>query len=293
MNVDKKKAGYREGIVSIIINSCLFGLKYWAGIVSGSVALIADAWHTLSDSMSSVIVIVGVKLSAKKADKEHPFGHGRWEHIASIFIGVLLGIIAYDFLKESFSQIKLKESANFGTLAVVVTIISIVLKEALAQYAFFLARKTNNSSVKADGWHHRTDALSSVVILIGIAFKNRFWWIDSALGIIVSLMLFYAAYEILKESIDKIIGEFPSNELIGKVKDIIRESHGTDLLPHHFHIHNYISQKELSFHIKLDKNVSIEKGHQIATSIEEKIYAELDIHATIHIEPHEFEHTFD
>ena len=293
MNIDKKKAGYLEGIVSIIINVCLFGLKYWAGIVSGSIALIADAWHTLSDSMSSIIVIVGVKLSAKKADKEHPFGHGRWEHITSIFIGVLLGIIAFDFMKESISQIKLRESANFGTLAIVVTIISIVLKEALAQYAFFLARKTNNSSVKADGWHHRTDALSSVVILIGIAFKDTFWWIDSVLGIIVSVMLFYAAYEILKESIDKIIGENPSNELIGKIKDIIIELCGTDLDPHHFHIHNYVSQKELSFHIKLDKNMSIEKGHSIATSVEEKIYSELDIQATIHIEPLEFEHTFD
>lgn len=293
MNLDKKKAGYREGIVSIIINVCLFGLKYWAGIVSGSIALIADAWHTLSDSMSSVIVIVGVKLSAKKADKEHPFGHGRWEHIASIFIGVLLGIIAYDFLRESISQIKMNKSANFGTLAVVVTVISIVLKEALARYAFFLGRKTNNSSIKADGWHHRTDALSSVIILIGIAFKNKFWWIDSVLGIIVSIMLFYAAYEILKESIDKIIGENPSAELIDKIKGIISELHGTDLVPHHFHIHNYISQKELSFHIKLNKNVSIEKGHSIATSIEEKIYAELGIQATIHIEPLEFEHTFD
>jgi cation diffusion facilitator family transporter len=243
--------------------------------------------------MSSIIVIVGVKLSSRKADKEHPFGHGRWEHIASIFIGILLGIIAYEFLKESLSQIKMKESANFGTVAVVVTIISVVIKEALAQYAFFLARKTNNSSVKADGWHHRTDALSSVVILIGIAFKNKFWWIDSVLGIIVSLMLFYAAYEILKESIDKIIGENPSAELIGKIKEIISGLYGTDLVPHHFHIHNYISQKELSFHIKMDKNVSIEKGHSIATSIEEKIYSELDIHATIHIEPLKFEHTFD
>lgn len=293
MNIDKKKAGYREGIVSIFVNISLFGLKYWAGIVSGSIALIADAWHTLSDSMSSIIVIIGVRLSAKKADQEHPFGHGRWEHIASIFIGVLLGIIAYDFLKESFSQIKLKESANFGTLAVIVTIVSIILKEALAQYAFLIGRKTNNSTVKADGWHHRTDALSSLVILVGIAFKDKFWWIDSVLGIIVSIMLFYAAYVILKESIDKIIGENPSSELIQNIKDIISDLHDTDLLPHHFHIHNYVSQKELSFHIKLDKNVSIEKGHSIVTSIEEKIYAELNIYATIHIEPLEFEHTFD
>ena len=92
----KNSYAYLEGIISILLNFSLFILKYWAGIVSGSVALIADAWHTLSDSISSVIVIAGVKLSSKKPDKKHPFGHGRYEQIAAIFIGFLLGIIAYE-----------------------------------------------------------------------------------------------------------------------------------------------------------------------------------------------------
>ena len=97
--MDKKKASYIEGTVSIIVNIGLFCIKYWAGIVSGSVALIADAWHTLSDSVSSVIVIVGAKLSSRKPDKEHPFGHGRWEYIASIFIGIhnLVFVSFYNF----------------------------------------------------------------------------------------------------------------------------------------------------------------------------------------------------
>ena len=94
----KNRAGYIEGLVSIIVNTGLFGLKLWAGIVSGSLALTADAWHTLSDSFSSIIVILGVKLSSKKPDKEHPFGHGRWEQIAAIFIGCLLGIMAFSIL---------------------------------------------------------------------------------------------------------------------------------------------------------------------------------------------------
>ena len=85
--MDKNKAGYLEGFISILVNLGLFGLKFWAGIVSGSIALIADAWHTLSDSVSSVIVILGVKLSSRKPDKEHPFGHGRWEQIAAILLG--------------------------------------------------------------------------------------------------------------------------------------------------------------------------------------------------------------
>ena len=101
--MDKKKASYLEGTVSIVINIGLFGIKLWAGVVSGSIAITADAWHSLSDTISSMVVIVGAKLSSKKPDSEHPFGHGRWEHIAAIFIGFLLVLIAYDFIKDSIS----------------------------------------------------------------------------------------------------------------------------------------------------------------------------------------------
>ncbi|MDR0494319.1 MAG: cation diffusion facilitator family transporter, partial [Treponema sp.] len=156
--MDKIRAGYVEGTVAIILNTALFIVKMWAALVSGSIALAADAWHTLSDSLSSVVVVIAAKLSSKKADKEHPFGHGRWEQISSLFIAVILGIIAYEFLKDSITQFKEKKDVEYGLLAIIVTIISIVAKEALAQYAFYIVRKTGNSSVKADGWHHRSDA---------------------------------------------------------------------------------------------------------------------------------------
>lgn len=291
--MDKNKAGYTEGFVSILVNTGLFGLKLWAGIVSGSIALTADAWHTLSDSISSIIVIIGVKLSSKKPDKRHPFGHGRWEQIASIAIGFLLAIIAYDFLKDSILQFRTKEAANFGTLAIVVTVVSILVKEGLAQYAFYVGKKTGNLSVKADGWHHRTDALSSVVVLIGIFFTDRFWWIDSVLGIIIALMLFYAAFEIVKEAINKILGEEPSSELIKKVKALIESTHNENLLPHHYHIHNYVNTQELTFHIKVNNQMNILHAHKIATNIEKMIKTELNIVATIHIEPMDYMHDED
>ena len=288
--MNKNRAGYLEGVISIIVNTGLFGLKIWAGIVSGSIALTADAWHTLSDSLSSIIVIFGIKLSSKKPDKEHPFGHGRWEQVAAIFIGFLLGIIAYDFLKDSIINFQSKESANFGILAVVVTIISIVVKESLAQYAFYIGKKTDNLSVKADGWHHRTDALSSVVVLIGIFISDRFWWIDSFLGLIIALMLFYAAYEIISDAVSKLLGETPSDEIIEEIEQIIDEVTTLDIKPHHYHIHNYINNKELTFHIKVENSMDVETAHGIATKIENKIKEDLKIVTTIHIEPIDFEH---
>lgn len=291
--MDKIKAGYQEGIVSVIINSLLFILKFWAGVVTGSLALTADAWHTLSDSLSSIVVIIGVKLSSKKADKEHPFGHGRWEQIAAIFIGFILAIIAYDFMRNSIVEFSEHGSAKFGTIAIIVTIISIVVKEALAQYAFYIARKTNNVSIKADGWHHRSDALSSVVVLIGIFFSSKFWWIDSVLGMAISLMLFYATFIIIKEAINKLLGEEPDPELIIKIEKLISEISPQEVKPHHFHIHNYVAHQELTFHIKLDGKMDIESAHHIATDIELKIFEVFGITATVHMEPKGFVHKTD
>lgn len=288
--MDRTKAAYKQGFISIIINLVLFGLKFWAGVISGSVALIADAWHTLTDSVGSLIVIFGAKLSNKKPDIKHPFGHGRWEHIASIFIAFLLGLIAYDFLVQSITKFKSGETANFGIIAIVVTIISIIAKEGLAQYALKLYKKTDNQSLKADAWHHRSDSLSSVVVLVGIFLKDFFWWIDSALGLVISLMIFYATYSIVKESISKLLGEKPSEKLKERIVEIINEEQDFELFPHYFHIHDYGQHKELTFHIKLNPECTIEKGHKIATKIEKKIKDKLSIETTIHLEPYDFVH---
>jgi cation diffusion facilitator family transporter len=284
--MERTRMAYKEGIISVIINLLLFAVKYFAGIVSGSIALIADAWHTLSDSLSSIIVIVGVKLATRKPDKEHPFGHGRWEQIASIFIGFLLGIIAFDFLRESIIKFSAHESANFGTLAIVVTITSIIFKEGLAQYAFYIAKKTKNTAVKADGWHHRTDALSSIVVLAGIFMKDFFWWIDSALGIIIALMLYYAVYEIVKDAINQLLGQKPDPKLIEDVRNIVKEMYEEELYPHHFHLHNYGTQLELTFHLKFDKTQTIESCHNMATKIENELRNRLNVETTIHLEPY-------
>jgi len=284
----KKKYGYLEGTVSIIVNSLLFVAKLYAGIVTGSIALVADAWHTLSDSLSSVVVVVAVKISSRKPDKEHPFGHGRWEQIAALFIAFLLAAIAYDFAKNSIIRFSSREPVNFGMLAIAVTIASIIVKELLAQYAFYIGRKTGNLTVTADGWHHRSDALSSVVVLIGIAFTMKFpelWWMDSVLGLIISFMLLYAVYGIAKETVTKLLGEPPSKELLEKINYAINGLALGDLKLHHFHIHNYVNHKELTMHIRLDGRMSIKEGHLIASAIEEKLGSDFGIHVTVHVEP--------
>ena len=279
------KLGYREGLVSVILNLLLFVLKYYAGIASASLALIADAWHTLSDSLTSLVVILGIKLSSKKPDKEHPFGHGRWEQISALIIAILLALVGVEFMKDAIAKLRGHEAADFGWLAYLATVASIVLKEGLARYAFYIARKTGNAAVKADGWHHRSDALSSLMVLAGLFLSPYFWWIDSVLGMLISFMLFYAAYGIIREAVNKILGEEPSEEVIGKVEQIVKAEMGNVAYPHHYHIHHYGDHIEFTFHIKVPVEETVEEAHRKATLIEMQIKTELKIDATIHIEP--------
>ena len=282
---DSNKLSYSEGWISIVVNVGLFALKYWAGIVTDSIAITADAWHTLSDSLTSLIVIIGVKISTKPADKEHPFGHGRAEWVASIIIGILLTLIAFNFFSESILRLRSHESVQYGAIAIIVTVVSILMKEALAQYAIWAGKKTDSKAVKADAWHHRSDAVSSLIILIGIFFNRFFWWIDGILGIIVALLILYAAFDILKDSVSPILGKQPDEELVKQIKKLCLERTGEEVHAHHFHIHDYGGHAELTFHIRLNQEMTLEEAHDIATRIENSIKINLDIETTIHIDP--------
>jgi cation diffusion facilitator family transporter len=276
---------YTQGWLSIAVNGLLFVFKYWAGFLTGSLALMADAWHTLSDSLSSIIVLVGNKISSKPPDKEHPFGHGRAELIAAVIIGVILGLIGFEFAKDSVARLVDHESVVFGAFAIWITAISVIVKEALAQFSFWAARRTSNTSLKADGWHHRSDAISSFIILAGIFAGKYFWWIDGVLGLIVALLIFYAAYEIIKEGTDPLLGEKPDKDLLDDLLIIAKEASGIDTHLHHVHLHRYGEHIELTAHIRLPKTITLEKAHAIADDIEIEIMNKLNIEATIHMEP--------
>lgn len=282
---DLKKFGTIEGVLSIVVNTLLFGLKYWVGVTSGSVALIADAWHTLSDSISSVIVLFGIKVSTKPPDKEHPFGHGRFELIASIIIGVLLAIVGFNFMVEAIQKLQNHEQAEFGMLAIVVTIISVVLKEAMAQYAMRVGKKTGSTAIKADGWHHRADAISSAVILVGILVGPYYWWMDGLLGILIALFIFYTAYEIMKDSIGPLLGEEPEDETLKRLEMLAAELQLGDLMIHHVHQHTYGNHTELTFHIELPGDLPLSQVHDITDQLEKMILMELQMYATIHADP--------
>jgi len=285
VNKDITKYAVLEGWLSLLGNILLFGLKFWVGIISGSVAIIADAWHTLSDSLTSIILLIAIRISRKPADEDHPFGHGRAEIIASLIIGVLLSVIAFNFLVDSIKRMSDHQSANFGTLVIVVTVISVIVKELLAQYALWAYKKSKLNSLKAEAWHHRSDAISSVIILIGILIGKSFWWLDSVLGIMVALLIFYASYEVIRDAISPLMGEKPDKNLQNKIKNLISRVTDVDVHFHHLHIHNYGNHAEITFHIKLPPHISLAEAHFITEKIEATIRKEINYEATIHMEP--------
>lgn len=287
MKKGETKEVYTQGIVSIIANILLFSIKYYAGIVSGSIALITDAWHTLSDSISSIVIIISTKISTKPADEEHPFGHGRVQLVSALILGILLATIGFSFLSTSIQKLINTEVAIFGSWAIYVTLSGIIVKEMLAQYSFYLARKTGQLVLRADGWHHRSDAISSIILLIGILIGRQWWWADGVLGIIMALFIFKASYDILKEAIQPMLGEPPEKDTMSAVASICSKVAEQDVFPHHFHYHNYGYHKELTFHIALSGQLSLAVAHQLADQIEIAIREKLQIEATIHLEPSE------
>lgn len=276
---------YLGGWVSILGNTVLFVIKMWAGVVTGSISIIADAWHTLSDSVSSIIILIGIKISDKKANKKYPFGFGRADVIASLILGVLLSMIGFEFLVKGIKSLVNQEVVVFGRIALVVTIVSILAKEAMAQFSFWTARKTGKKSLKADGWHHRSDALSSLIILAGIFLSKYFPAIDGLLGIILAIIIFYTAFEVLKESIVSIFGTSPPPEMVEKLKKIANKQAGFDVKLHHVHTHTYGNHTEATYHIVLPPEMTICEAHKIHENIEKQVFIQLGLTSTIRYDP--------
>lgn len=283
--LSKTKIGYLEAVVSIIVNTTLFILKIWVGLLSHSVAMIADAWHTLSDSLTSMVVLMGFWISHKPADKQHPFGHGRAELVASIVIGTLLAMVGVNFIRESIDRLFNYKSVNYPVIAIIVFGVSVIFKETLAQFSFRLGKRVNSTSLIADGWHHRSDGIASLLIVLGAFLGRYLWWMDAVLGIIVSLLILYAAYGIVRKNTSDLIGEPLSDDLKNEISQIVYQFSDEITDVHHFHLHKYGDHFELTFHIRLNSQTNIQFAHELTHQIESLLQEKYNFHVTIHVEP--------
>jgi len=281
----RQASSYAEGIVSTVVNSLLFVVKLIAGITTGSIALIADAWHTLSDTFTSIIVIVGAWISGKPKDKMHPFGHGRAELIASIIMGTMLGFVSFNFFQDAINNLRNHVSVKYSAFAIIITVFGIIVKELLAQYSFYLGKKHHIQTLIADAWHHRSDAISSIIVLISMGVNKFFWWIDSILAMVVAVLILYAAYTIIKAAANPLMGEEASDEIQNQVQALVHEKYPEVSDLHHFHVHKYGEHIELTVHARVDGNMNMNNAHTLISSIENDIRETMAIEPTIHLEP--------
>ena len=282
---ERKKIGRLGGWISIGVNALLFGIKVVIAILSGSLALLADAIHTLSDVTTSIILLISLRISTKPGDYKHPFGHGRAEHVATIIIATLLAVAGFEIGKYSVERIlnPVAIQASWGIIGVVV--LTIGIKEALAQFTLRLAHWAGLPALEADAWHHRTDAISSAMVVVSMVFAHfNFPHLDGWIGLFISLFIFINAYRISKESIDDLIGTKADNALITQVENIALSIEGVQGV-HDVVIHSYGHQKIISLHIEVDEALSLWEAHKISEKVDFTLREQLGVYSTVHVDP--------
>ncbi|HOJ50752.1 MAG TPA: cation diffusion facilitator family transporter [Spirochaetota bacterium] len=279
-----KRYAYIEGIVSIIFNTILGGGKIVFGFLSNSISVIADGFHSLSDTISSVAVIFSVKVALKPPDREHPFGHGRSTNIGNFIIAVMLIFIGFEFIKTSVSTLFDQKKVDVNSYLIGITIFSIVSKELLARYSLYLYKKSTIELLKTDAYHHRSDSLSSLVVLIGIIGSYYgIYILDSVIGAIVGLIIIKDGTKIVRKEITDLLGRKPSKEEVDNIVSIATSVEGVKGV-HSIIINNYELTKIVSLHIEVDSKMTFEDAHKISDLVEDRI-RDKGYFPTIHIDP--------
>ena len=281
----RNQIGIFQGWVSTTVNTLLFIFKLFVGIITGAVSLIADAVHTLSDVVTSLIVIWGFKQSKKPADIGQPYGHGRAEYIATLIISVLLCVAGIEFIETAIDRIKNPILIISDWWMIAILGLTVVIKEITARYAKFLSSKIASGLLHADAWHHRTDAVSSILVLIALIAGNfGYSSIDGWAGLFVALILIYTGFDIARDSVDDLIGKPPDVAELDTIRDIALSVPGA-LGVHDISVHSYGLDKFVSIHAEINAKKTAAEAHDISEEIESKLGKAMGVEPTVHLDP--------
>ena len=278
-------SGKLIALISIVVNIALFGTKGFIGLGVGSLALVADSLHSFSDSASSLAVYFGLKISEKPPDESHPFGHGRAEHVALLAVGLMLFIAALKFLTDgAMALVGDTEPIKMSFTFYIIVGITAVIKEAMAEASYMIGKKLDSDSLKADAWHHRSDALTTVLVLASIyATHLGFPFLDPAAGIGISVLLGYIGIKYVKRSTYKLLGTGPSDELVKQIKKTSVSLNGVKNV-HDVKVHDYGRDKAISLHMTSEPGV-IRKAHEISHKLQETLEDRFDSTVEVHLDP--------
>jgi len=262
---------YKPIWVSIIGNVLLAVVKLIVGFLYSSIALISDGVHSLSDVVTSVVGYFGIKVASKPPDKDHPFGHSRFEPLVAFLIGEALLIVAYEIGRDSFERLLRGEHITVNAIMLGVTVVSIIAKEGMFRYSVYVGRKLNSQILIADAYHHRSDVLSSVAVLIGLGLqKFGFQYGDALAGLVVAVFLVKVSFEIILENVGYLTGKAPSFEICEEIKR--RALSVPNVLGIHDLKAHYVGNRlHVELHIEVPPELSLKEAHDVSEEVKKRI----------------------
>ena len=281
--------GTLVSVVGIVLNLILFAAKFPVGTLFGSVSITADAVNNLSDAGSQIISLISFRISAKPADREHPFGHARIEYVASMIVSFLILLIGFELIKESISKILDPVLPERSWVAVGVLGGSILVKLWLGLFNRKIGKRIDSTVMRATAADCLSDALSTTAVLIStlilLLFPSVTINLDAYMGVIVAIMILIAGVKILNETKNSILGQSPSHEIVEQITDIVESTPGT-LGLHDLVVHNYgVGHVIAALHVEVDGKADIFETHDMIDNIERKLRHDCGIEATIHMDP--------
>lgn len=290
----REKGIYKVTIVGSIVNFLLLVFKFFAGIAGHSVAMLADAVHSLSDFITDIVVIVFVRIAGKPEDKGHDYGHGKYETLATAIIGLLLLCVGFGIFWNGASSIytflRGGQLESPGVVALVAALVSIVSKEILYQYTVIQGKKLNSQAVIANAWHHRSDALSSIGTAIGIGgailLGDHWRVLDPVAAVVVSFFIMKVSVRLLIPCVDELLEKSLPEDVEKEIEQTVLSFPGVSQ-PHHLRTRRIGNYYAIELHVRMDGKITLEEAHSTATAIENKLKEMFGkgTHVGIHVEP--------
>lgn len=284
--VVRQRYGRLGSLVGIFVNLLLFIGKFTAGTIFGSVAVTADGVNNLSDAGSSVVSLVSFKLAGKPADREHPYGHARIEYLAAMMVAVLILVLGIELGKTSIEKIILPEAVTFSLLTVCVLIISILAKLWLYLFNKNLGKRIDSEVMKATAADSMSDVMATSAVLISTVLSPIIGFsLDGYMGVVVSGFILFSGYNIIKDAMDKLLGDAPSKETVESIENFVKSYDGI-LGVHDLMIHNYGPGRCFaSMHAEVSSGENVLRSHDLMDDIERDILREEGVHLVLHMDP--------
>lgn len=282
----RESYGTVSSITGIVVNTLLSTSKILTGILFNSISVLADGVNNLSDGASSIITLIGFKISGKPADKDHPFGHARMEYLTGLILGIAVLLVGVELIKSSFNKIINPVKTVFSIEMTVVLIISILAKLWLSLFYNKLGCKISSATIKAAGADSRNDVVATAVVLLSVFIsKLTGYEVDGYTGVLVALFILYSGFDILRDILNPILGEMPDSEFVKSIEDKIKSYDGIINI-HDLVVHNYGPNRYFAtVHAEVDAKEDILKAHDLIDNIERDFARDLSINLVIHLDP--------